>query len=734
MLKKILSIILSVVMLCSMAVIAGANIETKTEWVENFDGYLASDFYAGSDSTSPIWVFTKNCKEHTAYSSNGEGGHYHLNDGWTMQSRGFQNGSYAAYNAWSLKNGDHGKKNSDKSLYADYLRYQNVNLKNNFGGNAVDLTGGKAVGFSFDWYDSSSQAHASHHNLYREIKMTVTLGKEGAEDISDIELNLGQLKWDRFISAVSTSVTASGYEKWNDFAMVVSKDTVLVQASSEKEPISFSVANYTPADGETAASWSADANSGYYIKSVKSVEVHLRGTGTLTRQNGIDNLKTWIEDTVPSALPAKETPVFANLTAPKKTVTTAGGGQSFKFDDGQMSTRLGVQLAGENATSIIKPSLVIDDNDTVKSANGTESWLKITSDSAGGIGSNLFYVIMFDKNGTKVGEVGDVIQTSCDIKLKGDSAAKSTYSNWDIKGNFSTGSGNIVSIAADGTVFDTGFPSKPITKLESNKWYSVDVVFTLADGITNAKVYIDGAPVLEKNVKGQWEDVGAVRLSYNPELNAEGTGFLANTVYLDNFCYHIFKGGVGAYNFDKSLETANNKVIKAATEDFVNGIIAPVAADWTVGEFNALGVANASVIDIAEDGTETVVTDTTALLKDKTIKITGDYGKDMYYTVSSEGATFVTKDYLVIAKQDGEVLANNGTCAAGASISAVAYDKTGTGNIIFTAEYSGKQLVKVEIGEAYAPTTAGNTIKLYAWTDSEKIVPVVPVTTLTVGE
>lgn len=734
MVKKILSVILSVTLLCSMAVVAGASTPEKTEWAENFDSYTADDFYASGDTTSSLWV-TADCKEHEAYDSK-EGGHYHLNDGWTMQSRGFQSGSYAAYNAWSLKDGDHGKKNSDKSLYADTLRFHHVNLKNNFGGTSVDLTNGNAIGFSFDWYDSSAQTHPAHRNLEREIKMTVTLGNTDTSvaEVKDVELLLGTIIYNRFTSAVGTHSNNAAFETWNDFLIYVSKDTVKARAASTANEISFNIANYTPETG----SWSATGNTGYYIKSVKSVEVHLRGINTPIRQNGIDNLKVWISDSIPETLPKKEMPNFLNFAAVQTTVTRQGRGQNFKLVGSEpVNSRIGVQLAGTNSEKIIKPSLVINNNDTVKApANaGTDSWLKITSDSAGGTGESVFYVIYFDNTGAPVGQVGDIVQTSCNIKIKGDSAAKSTHRLWDIAGSFSTGWGPIVSIAGDGTVFDPDDSSQPLAKLNADTWYSVDAVFSLTDGATNATVYIDGVPVLEKSVTGTWANiVGAVRLCYNSELNGEGTGYLANTVYLDNLCYRIFEGGEGAYDFDKSLTRASNKVMTAATENFTTGVIAPVAADWTVGEFNALGLTNASVVAIA-DGTETVVSDSAALLKDYTIKIIGDYGKTMYYTVSSDGATLVTKDYLVIAKQNGTVLLDEGACKAGSGISAVAYDKAGTANIIFTAEYdSDNKLVNVVEGKAYAPATAGNTIKLFVWTDKGTIVPVAPETTLRVAE
>lgn len=730
MLKKILSIILSVVMLCSMAVIAGANTETKTEWVENFDSYASADF--GVSSASSLWVTNAGCQDgHTPYHTK-ESGHYHLNDGWAMQTRDFNAGytdSDASYKAWSLRSGEHGKKNIDKSLYANSIRGKAINLKNNFGGTPVDLLTGKALGFSFDFYDASSQIHASHKNVDRHIYATVTLAKDGAEDIADVELKLGTITYASLTPAVGSS-SLGPREAWNDFEMFISKDKVMMQAASSGATRSFDVADYDP----SAGTWAAANDSGYYVKSIKSIEVNFVGTtAALTRENGIDNLKAWVEDEMPAEIADKQMPVFTNFAATKSISVSSSWNYLKDAGGGNVNTILGYVAYGGGWGDVFKNGIYNDEAGTAK-GNGVDGLMKIATQNPATMPSAYDGIVQIgtDVGNTLAAAAGDTVQFSTDFNIIGDTDTTSSDTWFSVNSNFASGAGTVLSVAADGTVTGTD------VKLNQNTWYSLDILYELEEAATVATVYIDGVELLKETVSGNQATIRSgiptTYFTYRMGTTSDATRMLENTCYLDNFCYHIFKGGVGAYNFDKSLETANNKVIKAATEDFVNGIIAPVAADWTVGEFNALGVANASVIDIAEGGTETVVTDTAALLKDKTIKITGDYGKDMYYTVSSEGATFVTKDYLVIAKQDGEVLANNGTCAAGASISAVAYDKAGTGNIIFAAEYSGKQLVKVEIGEAYAPTTAGNTIKLFAWTDSEKIVPVVPVTTLTVGE
>ena len=431
---------------------------------------------------------------------------------------------------------------------------------------------------------------------------------------------------------------------------------------------------------------------------------------------------------MPSTLPAKTTPVFANLTAAHSTLQKEGIA-TFKLVSGNLNDRIGVQLAGTNSTNIIKPSLVVDDNDTVKSSSGAESWLKVTYDAAAEIGSNVFYTVYFDKTGTQIGSAGDVAQASCDIKFKGDPEAKSNTAAWRLVANFATGAGYVMNIAADGTVYESADNPTPIAKLDNNKWYNISATFTLKDDATEAIVYIDGVPVLERTLTGNWSDLGTVRFYFNPELNATRDAYLANTVYLDNICYNFFEDGEGAYNFDKSLATANNKVVAAATEDFVNGVIAPISADWTVGEFNALGVANVAVVD-SED---VVVADEAALIKDYRIRFIGDYGKTMYYTVSEDGATLVDKKHLVIVNQNGTVLTDD-NCAVGAAITAEAYDTAGAVSNIITAEYDATtlKLVDVKIGGAYAPSEAGNTVKVFAIKNLDNLVPATPATALVV--
>lgn len=718
MLKKLLSIVLTVMLVSSIGVVAGAETTSeatqKTVWVENFDSidpaHLAN---ASATSTSPLWVLTKNCTKHTPYNANGEGGHYHLNDGWTIQSRGFQSGSYAAYNAWSLVSGDQGKKNSDKSLYATKLRYDSINLKNDFDGTPIDLTSGKAVGFSFDWYNSTFQYHANQKNLTRNVIVTATLAKEGADDIQDVELTLGKIEHAQFIPAVG-STTTLGRESWHDFAVLVSKDKVTAHGSSETESVSFDIANYTPKTGEVAASWSSSANSGYYIKSIKSVEVHLVGSKDVDVDNGIDNLKAWVEDTMPEMLPEKSMPVYTDFRAGKSTLTTIGQGS---FVDQQSRAINGEIVAKLSGTLAIKPSLVVDNNDTAKGNDSKDAWLKITTDPAGATAENSFYSVMFGNANLAEATTGDAVHVSCKIKINGADGAQPFDGFFTMESNFTKGKGTVVSIDGIGNVFDPqSIGNVSLAKLSKNTWYELDAVFTLEESGTKVTVYINGVPVLKKTMTtAQTSGIPLARFIYYPTDNNDGTAYLANTVYLDDLCYRVFEDGKGVYNFDKYLINASNKVIAAAEANFVNNVIAPVSEDWTVADFNALGLANATVVD--SDGA--VVTE--GLLKDNKIKFTGDYGKDTLYTVSKEGATTLSKNHLVIVKQ-GSAIAPNGNVSTTSAVSAKAYNTAGSLTVI-TAEYEGGKLVAAKVGADYTPTASGNKIKVFTLKDLNTLVP-----------
>ncbi len=722
MLKKILSIVLATMLLCSIAVVSNAEAAEKTEWVENFDSYDAADF--GVTTTSSLWVANADCKDgHEPYHTK-EPGHYHLNDSWVMQTRAF-NTSYAdsasSYKAWGLKSGEHGKKNSDKSLYANSLRGKAINLKNNFGGTPVDLSTGKAVGFSFDFYDASSQTHASHKNVDRYIYASVTLAKDGAEDV-DAELNLGTITYTTLTTAVSTK-SAGFFESWNDFEMFISKDKVMMQAASSGTVQSFDVADYDPAAG----TWATTNDSGYYIKSIKSIEVNFVGTtSNLTRENGIDNLKAWVENEMPTEIADKKMPMFVNFAA-IKSASISSSWTLFKDAGGNNVSTIVKNVAYGGAWSDVFQYGIYDNETSTIKTNGADGLMKISTKTPETMPTEHDGVLQVgtDVGNTLAAAVGDTVQFSVDFNIIGDADATSTDAWFGVNSNFVTGAGTVLNVAADGTVIGTD------VKLAQNTWYSLDVLYELEEAATVATVYIDGVEILKETVSGTPSTIRSgiptTYFTYKMGTTSDASRMLENTCYLDNICYHIFKGGEGVYNFDKSLETANNKVVAAATEDFVNGVIAPISADWTVGEFNALGVANAAVVD-SEDA---VVADDAALIKDYRIRFTGDYGKTMYYTVSENGATLVDKKHLVIVNQNATVLSDN--CSAGIAITAEAYDTDGAANII-TAEYEAEtlKLVDVKIGGAYAPSEAGNTVKVFALKSLDNLVPATPATALVV--
>lgn len=724
MLKKILSIVLAIMLLSSIAVVSHAEAAEKTEWVETFDNYDAADF--GVTSSSRLYVKNSVCQDgHTPYHTK-EYGHFHLNDGWVMQTKNFNAGytdSEASYMAWSLRSGDHGKKNSDKSLYATALRGRAINLENNFDGTPVDLSTGKAVGFSFDFYDAASQIHASHKNVDRHIYAEVTLAKDGAEDI-EAELKLGTISYASLAPAVGSSSNGSR-EAWNDFTMYISKNKVMMQAASSGATQSFDVADYDPAAG----TWAAANDSGYYIKSIKSVEVNFVGTtGALNRENGIDNLKAWVEDEIPAAIADKQMPAFTNFAA-TSFITVSSQWNGLKDAGSGNVNNIVKHVAYGNAWGDVFKYGIYNDEASTSKTNGVDGLMKIATQNPATMPTEYDGVLQVgtDVGNTLAAAAGDTVQFSTDFKVVGDADASSTDDWFSLNSNFATGAGTVLSVAADGTVEGTDI------KLSKNAWYSLDVLFELGETATVATVYIDGVPVSTKTVSGTPSSIRSgiptTYFTYRIGTTSDGTRILENTCYLDNICYHIFKNGTGAYNFDKSLETANNKVVAAATEDFVNGVIAPISADWTVGEFNALGVANAAVVD-SED---VVVADEAALIKDYRIRFIGDYGKTMYYTVSEDGATLVDKKHLVIVNQNGTVLTDD-NCALGAAITAEAYDTAGAVSNIITAEYDATtlKLVDVKIGGAYAPSEAGNTVKVFAIKNLDNLVPATPATALVV--
>lgn len=745
MVKKLLSIVLATMLLCSIAVVSNAETTEKTVWSENFDSRTAEDFLA---DTSSLWITTAACKEaHGNYDGSATGsaefGHFHLSDGWVMQRRDYDaRASVRVYDKYTLKSGDHGKMNSDKSLSAENLYSRaSVTFKNDFEGGSVDVTNGSAVGFSFEWYDSTKYARYNHHNIDREIIATVILENEEGNVLEEREISLGTIRYDRFYSAletVPTSATISAleakdatFESWNDFLMYISKNSVKVRSASAANEQTLNIAQYDP----TTNKWATSNESGYHIKSVEAVQVYLKGSDNyVTAQTGIDNLKVWVEDEgIPAELAKKEMPNFINFAAVNNAPATTGNGNTFTIGSSlPVNKNYSVQLLGTHtdASNVIKPSLVIDNNDTVKGANtSNDAWLKITSDSSAGLvnATAMGYVVRFDKADNQDAARGDIVRASFDIKLNGDNNANSTSRVWNVTGNFVNGAdNNILGIAGDGTVLNSD------VKLNEEEWYSVDIVYDLTNAVPVATVYINGVAVIEKSLTGTYNSSDcAVGLYYEPILNETQDAYLANTVYLDNLCCQIYKGGDGAYNFDKSLANANNEVVKAAKVDFVNGVIAPISAEWTVGEFKELGLTNAVVVD----NSGAVVSDDAALLKNNKIQISGDYGKTMTYAVSENGATCVGKDifrndYVVFVKQ-GNLVAPNTSVNTTDALTAKAYYKNGKAVVVF-AEYTANndgsinKLVNIKIGEEYTPSAVGNKIKVFAIENLTSIKPIAP--------
>ena len=237
-------------------------------------------------------------------------------------------------------------------------------------------------------------------------------------------------------------------------------------------------------------------------------------------------------------------------------------------------------------------------------------------------------------------------------------------------------------------------------------------------------MYLDGQHILTKNLTEKYDETTSLKYTlrnvYVCEPNTDGTAYLENSVCLDNLCYQVFEGGANAFNFDKSASAATNKAIANADVDFVNNTIFPVAADFTVADFYSLNLTNATVLE-ADKATEAADADA---LAGKVIKFTGDYGKDVYYTVSSQGGANVTKESFVTIRENlGASLATSAT--AGKLLTAKAV-KNGAELEVYIAEYLNNELVGLTVGEGvanYTPKKAGNTIKVLIWNVGE-LVPV----------
>ena len=88
---------------------------------------------------------------------------------------------------------------------------------------------------------------------------------------------------------------------------------------------------------------------------------------------------------------------------------------------------------------------------------------------------------------------------------------------------------------------------------------------------------------------------------------------------------------------------------------------------------------------------------------------------------------------MIIAAQGDNVLADKGNAVAGSVITTKAYlANENAESVFFIAEYEGNELVGVKIDDAYTPSKADNTVKIFVWNSESGIMPVAPMTTLTV--
>ncbi len=732
MFKKIFATLMSLTLVCSSISVVSfaetaANAPTVIRsYVENFDSLHDDSFNTASENH--IYKNINGCwypdGDAGDYHYRDVGRHYHLNNDWIIRDT---DGGTLMLDKFTVASGANGKDNADKAMkWVPHSMDTSYMIKNGFLNQPVDVSNGNAVGLSFDWFTNApaigQYTYRGATPFYGYIYANVV--RNNGTDTKTEDILLAKIYSNEVVNSNSEVVYNSAPDTWNNFVLYLSEDAIRFKASADD-----------------ATESNVAITDGYKITTVNSVFMLMDrngGNNSSYASFGWDNLEASVLSAMPSLITPRQTPYFADFSGYNSTNNNGAEGVYLQFKgiedwEAFSPTVVNYQLS-ETTNAPISVNVVNDKGELKTADKGTadnySGYLKIDNGASDVIGgSPLCYIRVAGgtiDNPIDKPELGDKVQYSYDFKISGNELADSTTSLLHLQANLATGAGGVVSVAADGTVFDSEAPATPLAKLKADTWYCVDTLYSLeADG-TKATVYLNGKKILSKVLTGTPSNPAnnygidyEMRHTYSSVADADNAKYLVNSACFDNLCYQIFRDGENAFDFDKSASASSNKAIANADVDFVAGTIFPVAQDFTVADFKDLGLANATVLE-ADKETEAADAD---VLAGKVIKFTGDYGKDVYYTVSSEGGANVTKDSFVTVRENlGASVATSAKAGSLLTAKAVKGDE----NLeVYIAEYNSGELVGLTIGNSvanYNPKAAGNEIKVFIWNNGT-IVP-----------
>lgn len=734
MLKKFLAVTLACLMiLSSMAVVslADTNVEPQVidEWVETFDSYTTSQLASGV--TGSIYKNLDDCPVHKI---SDRSRHYEFADDWYMRSSSNTDSSFIG--KYEIHEGYAGKAKDDKHFHLIKGHGSNHYIKNTFGTYPVDFsTNAKAVEFSFDWFDDGSadgEGKRCAAPAYVTADVVLTDGTTTVEKT----LNFGTFLGYRFTSSLGTKITALP-EMWNAFTMYISEDTAKIKITGiSSDVITMNISDYDVANSK----WVAGTNSQYKISKVKNVQYQIiRNSGNYSPYSsfGIDNLRVATLTAMPDSIVSRVLPFYVNFKGINYAPSYVEASNLYFMNANQSGVSSGIVNYQLSETTIDSTtgrinveilSSVTNAKKTTSSSVATtyeDGYLKVSNPVSDKIAGSPLMFLRVNGSDDAIPKLNDKVQYSYDFKYSGNEFSNSANRLFSVESMMVTGAGRVIGVSGNGVVFDPNNPDVSLAKLKANTWYSFDTIYELTSSGTIVSVYLDGQHILTKNLTGKYDEPTSLkyilRNVYVCEPNTDGTAYLENSVCLDNLCYQVFEGGANAFNFDKSASAASNKAIANADVDFVNSTIFPVSADFTVADFYALGLVNAVVTD--ENGAElTVASDGDKVLAGNKIKFSGDYGKDVSFTVSSQGGANVTKESFVTLRENlGANLATSAT--AGKLLTAKAV-KNGAELEVYVAEYKDGELVGLTVGEGvanYTPKAQGNTIKVLIWNDGQLV-------------
>ena len=735
MLKKLLVVTLACIMvLSSMTVVSFADTNTEPqvikEWVEDFDGYTSNQLASNDPNT--LYRNFDACAFHKVADRSR---HYEFSNGWYMREPAGTGSSFIG--DYEFKNGYAGKAKDDKHFHLTKGHGENHNLKNIFDNVPVDFSGNaKALEFSFDWFDDGS---ADGEGKRCAAPAYVTADVELTDGTTTVEktLNFGTFLGYRFTSSLGTKITAFP-EMWNAFTMYISEDTAKIKITGiSSNVITMNISDYDVANSK----WVAGTNSQYKISKVKNVQYQIiRNSGNYSPYSsfGIDNLRVATLTAMPDSIVSRVLPFYVNFKGINYAPSYVEASNLYFMNANQSGVSNGIVNYQLSETSIDSTtgrinveilSSVTNAKKTTSSSSATtfeDGYLKVSNPVSDKISGTPLMFLRVNGSDDAMPKLNDKVQYSYDFKYSGNEFSNSANRLFSVESMMVTGAGRVIGVSGNGVVFDPSNPDVSLAKLKANTWYSFDTIYELTSSGTIVSVYLDGQHILTKNLTEKYKEPTSLKYTlrnvYVCEPNTDGTAYLENSVCLDNLCYQVFEGGANAFNFDKSASAATNKAIANADVDFVNNTIFPVAADFTVADFYNLNLTNAVITD--ENGAElTVASDGDKVLAGNKIKFSGDYGKDVYYAVSSAGGDEnLTKTSFVTLRENlGNTFAASAN--AGKLLTAKAV-KDGADLEVYVAEYKDGELVGLKVGEGvanYTPKAQGNKIKVLIWNDGELV-------------